>query len=111
MARWLIFPLLIKELRSIKYLFQDKQAKKRYKAVVIFGLIYLFWPIDLIPAPIIGLSLIDDIVLWGFILSYLKEPLSKYDDRVNEKKRKKTYQGKNVVDDVNYTIKEEGEEE
>ena len=35
MGRWLIFPLLMKELRSIRYLFRDKTAPlKLYKKVV-----------------------------------------------------------------------------
>ena len=123
MPRWLIFPLLIKEIRSIKYLFQDKTAPKRYKAVVILGLIYLISPIDLIPAPILGFSIIDDLVIWGFILNYLKEPLSKYsrqydrehgrDSKQTNKKDKKggndAYKGKTVVRDVTFTVVEDRE--
>lgn len=119
MPRWLIFPLLIKEIRSIKYLFQDKTAPKRYKLVVILGLIYLISPIDLIPAPILGFSIIDDLVIWGFILNYLKEPLSKYSqkyDREHGRDSKRTgksgegpYKGKNVVKDVTFTIVDDQE--
>lgn len=127
MPRWLIFPLLIKEIRSIKYLFQDKTAPKRYKLVVILGLIYLVSPIDLIPAPILGFSLIDDLVIWGFILNYLKEPLSKYSQRYDQehgraskkagraggqtfKGAKTPYKGKTVVRDVTFTVVEDRDE-
>ncbi|MBE6020651.1 MAG: hypothetical protein IJC41_02740 [Firmicutes bacterium] len=109
MARWLIFPLLAAELKSIINMMKDKSAPKRYKAVVILGLIYLFSPVDLIPAPVLGLSIIDDISIWGAILSYLHKPLSAYkDEKINPKSRK--YKGKTVVDVEDYVIKDEDKE-
>ena len=35
-------------------------------------------PIDLIPAPVLIFGFIDDIVLWLFILSHLKDELDQY---------------------------------
>lgn len=109
MARWLIFPLLMAELKSIINMMKDKKAPKRYKAVVILGLIYLFSPVDLIPAPVLGLSIIDDVAIWGAILAYIKEPLSAYKgDPISPKDRK--YKGKKVVEVDDYVVMDEDKE-
>ena len=110
MGRWLIFPLLIRELRSIRYLFRDKTAPLKYKAAVIIGLIYLISPVDLIPAPILGFGILDDLVIWGCLLYYLKDPLSKYEKNF-EKKSKPSPKGKQIIEDVTYTVVMDDEEE
>lgn len=110
MARWLIFPLFISEIKSIYRLLKDKAAKKRYKAIIILGLVYLFSPIDLIPAPIIGLSIIDDCVIWAVILYALKEPLSHYKDGDPVgKKSKMRAKGKNIYETEDYVVVEEND--
>jgi len=114
-ARWLIFPLFIAELKAIIKLMKDRSAPKRYKAVVIVGLIYLFSPIDLIPLPVLGFSVVDDIVIWAGILYYLKEPLSKYSDKEQPKKQhssrdaKRKFKGSQVVD-ADYEVVDEEKE-
>ena len=110
MGRWLIFPLLMKELRSIRYLFRDKTAPLKYKAAVVLGLIYLISPVDLIPAPILGFGILDDLVIWGCLLYYLKDPLLRYEKEFEEKP-KKPLRGKQIIEDVTYTIVTDDEEE
>lgn len=110
MARWVIFPLFISEIKSIISMMKDKYARKRYKAVVIFGLIYLFSPIDLIPAPVLGFSIIDDIAVWAVILSYLKKPLAEYKDNTAGNKKGGAYKGKKVVEVDDYVVMDEDEE-
>lgn len=110
MGRWLIFPLLIKELRSIRYLFRDKTAPMKYKVAVVLGLIYLASPIDLIPAPVLGFGILDDLVIWGILLYYLKEPLSRYEKEFGEKP-KKPPKGKHIIEDVTYTVVTDDEKE
>jgi uncharacterized membrane protein YkvA (DUF1232 family) len=56
----------------------DKTVPKRKKALVIFGIIYLFLPVDLIPPVLFPFGFIDDLVLWIFILYTLKETLDTY---------------------------------
>ena len=109
MARWLIFPLLMAELKSIINMMKDKKAPKRYKAAVILGLIYLFSPVDLIPAPVLGLSIIDDVTVWGAILTYLKGPLSEYKD-VPVKKKGRDHKGKTILEVDDYVVMDEDEE-
>lgn len=110
MARWLIFPLMIAELKSIWDLMKDKEAPKRHKLVVILGLIYLLSPVDLIPLPVIGLNIVDDIVIWAAILYYLKEPLSKYREKGSgAKKGRKKYEDKVVVEVEDFVVMEDKE--
>lgn len=110
MARWLIFPLFISEIKSIYRLLKDKAAKKRYKATIILGLIYLFSPIDLIPAPILGFSIIDDCVIWAVILYMLKEPLSEYKDADSAgRKSKVKTKGKNIYETEDFVVVEEND--
>ena len=109
MARWLIFPLIAAELKNIIKMMKDKSAPKRYKAVVILGLIYLFSPVDLIPAPVLGLSIIDDISVWAAILSYLHKPVSAYkDEKIDPKGRK--YKGKKIVEVEDFVVMDEDKE-
>ena len=39
--------------------------------VVLFALVYTFWPGDLLPDFIVGLGWIDDLAVWGMVLHYL----------------------------------------
>jgi uncharacterized membrane protein YkvA (DUF1232 family) len=56
----------------------DKTVPKRKKALVVFGLIYLFLPVDLIPPVLFPFGFLDDLVLWIWILYTLKETLDTY---------------------------------
>ncbi len=70
--------ILLKRIRAIKSFLLDSSVPKRKKILVIFGIIYLLMPFDLIPAPVLGLSIIDDAILWLFILIHLSEELDSY---------------------------------
>jgi len=70
--------ILIKRIRAIKSLLFDPSVSKIKKIIVIFGIIYLLVPFDIIPAPVLGLSVIDDITVWLFILAYLSDELDVY---------------------------------
>lgn len=72
------FAVLGKRIKSIKALLKDPNVPKRKKFLVIFGIIYLLMPIDLIPAPVLIFGFVDDIVLWLFILTHLKDELDQY---------------------------------
>lgn len=72
------FAVLGKRIKSIKALLKDPNVPKRKKFLVIFGIIYLLMPIDLIPAPVLLFGIVDDLVLWLFILTHLKDELDAY---------------------------------
>ena len=76
--QYLTFAILIKRIRAIKSLLLDSSVPKRKKILIIFGIIYLLMPFDIIPAPVLGFSIIDDAVLWIFILSHLSQELDSY---------------------------------
>ena len=57
---------------------KDKTVPKRKKALVIFGLIYLFLPVDLIPPVLFPFGFLDDLVLWLFIIWHLSDILDTY---------------------------------
>lgn len=79
---------------------KDSTVPLYKKALIVIGIIYLLSPIDLIPAAVLGFGIIDDIALWIFILSSLKEQLDKYYTQDDIK----TYKGKNVIDAVDYEV-------
>lgn len=82
----------------------DKSVPKRKKALIIFGIIYLCLPIDLIPIVLLPISWVDDVALWLFILWYLRHELDKYWLGGKSKDLSKKYRGKTFVDDVEYEI-------
>ncbi len=92
--------VLLKRLKAIRFLMKDPNISKLQKALVIFGILYLLMPFDLIPLPVLGFGLIDDLSLWIFILIYLGEQLDKYTPKDFSKK----YKNSTVVDDADYSV-------
>ncbi len=76
--RYLSFAILRKRLCSIKAFLKDRNVPKIKKLLIIFGIVYLLSPIDLVPEPVLLVGLVDDLVLWAFILFYLKDELDRY---------------------------------
>ena len=70
--------VILSRLKAIRFMMADKTVPKRKKALVIFGLIYLFLPVDLIPPVLFPFGFLDDLVLWIWILYTLKETLDTY---------------------------------
>ena len=67
--------VIIKRIKAIRFMMADKTVPKRKKALIIFGLVYLFLPVDLIPPVLFPFGFLDDLVLWIWILYTLKETL------------------------------------
>ncbi|MFQ8602531.1 MAG: YkvA family protein [Anaerovoracaceae bacterium] len=102
--QFLGFQVLIKRIKAIKFMMKDRSVPKRKKALIIFGIIYLFLPVDLIPPILFPIAWIDDLVLWLFILWYLSSELDKYWNGGKTKDYSKKYRGKKFVDDVEYEV-------
>ena len=82
---WLVEDLklyvsLIKDYRSGAY----KKFPFLSVAGIVFTLVYIISPIDLIPDDIIGLGQIDDAAVVGFCLYLLKKDLKKYKQWLKE---------------------------
>ncbi len=108
MRRITTFRVLISRVKHIKDYLRDPSASKIKKFLIIFGIIYLLSPIDLIPAPVLGFSIIDDAVLWGAILSYLAEELDRYGREENPLSReaRKRYKGMTIIDGEGRVVEE-----
>lgn len=100
--------VLFKRIKAIRFMMADRSVPKRKKALIIFGIIYLFLPIDLIPPILFPIAWVDDLILWLFILWYLRNELDKYWMGGKTKDFSKKYRGKTFVDDVEYEVDENG---
>lgn len=113
--RFKAFFTLIRRIKAIKYFLKDPSVSKIKKFMIIFGIIYLISPIDLIPAPVLGFSIIDDLALWGIILSYLSSELDKYEVSAKSPsdiiKEKKQFKGKTVIESEGREVEDNEEDE
>lgn len=99
------FRVLIKRIKAIRFMMKDKSVPKRKKALIILGIIYLFSFVDLIPPILFPIAWVDDLILWLFILWYLRAELDKYWMGGTEVDFSKKYRGKTIIDDVKYEVR------
>ena len=94
---------------------KDKTVAFWKKALVIFAIVYLFLPLDLIPPLIPVFGFLDDAALWLGVLYLVWDELGKYGDPkdCSKSEKKKNFHGKNMVDGVEFEVKidEDPEEE
>lgn len=107
--QFIFMRVLLRRIKAIPAFMKDKSVAFRKKLLVVFGIAYLLWPLDLIPTPILIFGLIDDLVIWGFIIYYLREELDKYWLGEKEVNLKKEFHGKEIIDDVKFEVHEEDE--
>ncbi|MEG0829844.1 MAG: DUF1232 domain-containing protein [Anaerovoracaceae bacterium] len=73
------FRMIFKRIKAIRFMMKDKSVPKRKKALIVVGIAYLVLPIDLIPLILFPpLAWLDDMILWLWILWYLRDELDKY---------------------------------
>jgi uncharacterized membrane protein YkvA (DUF1232 family) len=100
------FNILFKRIKAIRFMLVDKNVHWWKKALIVAGLLYLINPFDLIPMVLFPVAWMDDLVLWIWILWVLRKTLDKYWMGETTDYSKK-YKGKEVIDDVEYEVKEE----
>jgi uncharacterized membrane protein YkvA (DUF1232 family) len=85
---------------------KDKEVPKRKKLIIILGILFLISPVNLITVPIFGLGLIDDIILWSFIIYYLRDELDKYwvGEAEGPSLKDKELKGKDIIEDVDFEV-------
>lgn len=105
--QFIFLQVLFKRIKAIKYFMKDKKVPLRRKIIIVAGIAYLLSPIDLIPEPILIFGIVDDIVLWAFILWYLKSELDKYWVETDQVRPAGKFKGKNIIDDVNFEVKDD----
>lgn len=106
--RYLSWKFLAGRFKALWSMMKDKTVPKRKKALVIFGIIYLLLPVDLIPPVIFPIGFLDDLVLWIFIFWHLKDTLDEYWVGEKEVDYSKNFKAKNIVEDVEYTVQHDG---
>ena len=97
----------------IKFLL-DKNVPLKEKWWVIIPLIYILSPADLIPAPVLGFSIIDDAVMLAFLLTVVFKKTKRYyfennGNSGNKKDKKDKDVKENIVENVEYEIKKDEE--
>jgi uncharacterized membrane protein YkvA (DUF1232 family) len=99
----------MRRIRAIPAFLKDKTVPLRKKFLIVIGILYFLWPIDLIPNPILLFGIIDDLVVWGFIIYYLKDELDKYWLGEKEADLKKNFKDKKIISDVKFEVKDDVE--
>ncbi len=107
--QFIFLRVLMRRIKAIPPFLRDKTVPLRKKLIVVLGILYFLNPIDLIPAPILLFGIIDDLVIWIFIIYYLREELDKYWLGEKEVDPEEKFRGKKIIDDVNFEVKDEAE--
>ena len=107
--QFLSFRFIINRVKAISSMLKDKTVPKSKKALVLFGLIYLVLPVDIIPPVLFPFGFLDDLVLWIWIIWHLKDNLDQY--WVGEKTvdYSKDFKSENLVEGVDYKVDTDGE--
>ena len=106
--RFLFFKILGRRLRAIPYMMRDKSVSKIKKALIIGGIVFLFLPFHFIP-PVVFPSRVADLIIWIWIIWYLRDELDKYWLGEKQQDYSKKFRGKTIIDDVDFEIKDEKE--
>ena len=98
------YRVILSRLKAIKAMMADKTVPKRKKLLIVVGIAYLFMPLDIAPVILGPVAVVDDLVLWTWILWNLKDTLDAY--WVGEKTRdfSKDFSGKDLVEGVEFTV-------
>ena len=94
---------LIKQIMLLIDMLKNPEVKFWDKMKIILMLLYIISPIDLIPAPVFGFSIIDDLIIMVFLLNLIKKLLVKY----NYKDENLDINEDDVVENVKYEIDED----
>lgn len=100
--------VILKRIKAIRFMMADRTVPKWKKALVIFGIVYLFLPIDLIPPILFPIGFLDDLVLWICILYMLRETLDTY--WMGEKPKDYSKKYKDAIEQTDFEVVEDEEE-
>ena len=104
----------IKNLSKVADYFNDRDVSLIGKAKIFFAflatLIYFVFAIDIIPELLFGpIGFLDDAFMVIWMVGTINEELEKYKGMQNSSIRgsKKVYKDPNIIDDANFSIKDE----
>ncbi len=92
---------MYKLLLIFKFLF-DKKIPLREKWWIIIPTIYILSPVDLIPMPILGFSILDDLLMFIYLMTVVTEKTNKYYGN-----KEKDFKNKDFIENVEYKIDED----
>ena len=98
------FRFIINRIKAISSMMKDKTVPKRKKALVIFGLIYLVLPVDIIPPVLFPFGFLDDLVLWIWIIWHLKDTLDQYWLGEKTVDYSKDFKSENMVEGADFKV-------
>ena len=102
--QFLSFRFIINRIKAIASMMKDKTVPKRKKVLVIFGIIYLLLPVDLIPPVLFPFGFVDDLVLWLWIITHLAETLDQYWNGEKTVDYSKDFRTENLVEGVSFEV-------
>lgn len=102
--QFLSFRFIMNRIRAIASMMKDKTVPKRKKFLVVFGIIYLLLPVDLIPPVIFPFGFLDDLVLWLWIITHLAETLDQYWNGEKTTDYSKDFKAENLVEGVSFEV-------
>ena len=103
--RYLALSVLLRRLKAVPKLMKDRSVSLWKKALVVFGIVYLVLPVDLIPPIVPVFGFLDDVILWAFILVHLKDELDRYAIPQEGGSGADMYTGRDVLE-ADYTVEE-----
>lgn len=103
--------VILRRIKAIFYLLKDRTVPLRKKALVVFGIVYLFLPVDLIPPILFPFGFLDDLILWVYILWHLKDQLDSYWLGEKGEDLSKNFKNKNIVEGVSYDVEDDNQNE
>ena len=103
--RYLALSVLLRRLKAVPKLMKDRSVSLWKKALVVFGIVYLALPVDLIPPIVPVFGFLDDVILWAFILVHLKDELDRYAIPQEGGSGADRYTGRDVLE-ADYTVEE-----
>ncbi|HBH12052.1 MAG: Uncharacterized protein XD91_0418 [Clostridiales bacterium 38_11] len=97
---------IFSRLKSVLRLLFNSRIRFVDKIPIILMLFYILNPIDLIPLPVLGFGILDDLVVFVVLLKLVDRTLLKY---YNEEK--KDLDPDHIIVDVDYEIDEKDDSE
>ena len=102
--QFLRFRFIINRIKAIASMMKDKTVPKSKKLLVIFGVIYLLLPVDLIPPVIFPFGFMDDIVVCLWIITHLGSTLDRYWNGEKTVDYSKDFRAENLVEGVSFEV-------
>ncbi len=90
---------------AILNMLKDKSVALWKKLLVVFGVVYLVSPIEILPDFLLPVGFIDDIILWVIILYIINSSLNP--QFKGKKNYSSKYKGRDIIETEDYQVEEQ----